>query len=135
VTCVEGNFGVGSSRDNEASTLTGGSPEREPRRRLPAARWSGARSAGHRVNSGEVPLKTVKFVEPKLLSGSGQKGTWSSSGAQRSPDADVVPPVERHDPSPADSGTEHRNAVVLRYCSRGAGTHAARCADGAAAVG
>src|SRR5439155_26119399 len=44
----------------------------------------------------------------------GPKGTWSSAGAQRSPDADVAPPVGRHDPTPADSATEHRNAVVSR---------------------
>src|SRR5262249_49668082 len=38
-----------------------------------ASRRSGARSAGPRANIREVLIKTVKFVEPKLLSGSGQK--------------------------------------------------------------
>ena len=87
MTCVEGNFGVGSSRDNEASAPTGGPLTREPWRRLPAARWLGARSAGHRVNSGEVPIKTVKFVEPKLLSGSGQKARGQVRGLN-------VPPTQ-----------------------------------------
>lgn len=49
------------------------------------------------VNSGEVLLKAVMFVEPKLLTGSDQNGKWPGAGSQRYPSTDAVPPAERHD--------------------------------------
>jgi hypothetical protein len=47
-----------------------------------------------------VPIKVVKFDEPRMLSGSDQKGTWPGTGASDSPVADVAPPAERHDLTP-----------------------------------
>ncbi len=55
------------------------------------------------VNSGEVPIKAVMFVEPKLLTGSDQKGKWPGAGSQRYPATDDAPPAERHDLNPASS--------------------------------
>jgi len=49
------------------------------------------------VNSGEVLLKAVMFVEPKLLIGSDQNGEWPGAGSQRCPATDDAPPAERHD--------------------------------------
>jgi hypothetical protein len=72
---------------------------REPTRRLPASRRSGASSPG-RVNPGEVLIKAVSKVEPKMLSGSDQKGTWPGAGVAMSLAADDAPPAERHDPPP-----------------------------------
>src|SRR3954453_1513347 len=75
---------------------------RKPTRRLPASRRSGASSPG-RVNPGEVLIKAVSKVEPKMLSGSDQKGTWPGTGVAMSPVADDAPPAERHDPTPERS--------------------------------
>src|SRR5437879_5840459 len=55
------------------------------------------------VNPGEVLLKAVMFVKPKLLIGLDQKGKWPGAGSQRFPATDVVPPAERHDLNPAAS--------------------------------
>jgi hypothetical protein len=52
------------------------------------------------VNPGEVLLKAVRIDKPKMLSGLNQNGTWSGTGAQTSPVADVAPPAERHDLTP-----------------------------------
>src|SRR5215471_16273355 len=73
--------------------------EREPTRRLPASRRSGASSPGQ-VNPGEVLIKAVNRGKPKMLTGLDQKGTWSGPGATSSPGADGAPPAERHDLTP-----------------------------------
>jgi hypothetical protein len=52
------------------------------------------------VNPGEVLLKAVSTDKPKMLSGLNQKGTWSGTGARRSPVADVAPPADRYDLNP-----------------------------------
>src|SRR3954452_14112719 len=54
---------------------------REPTRRLPASRRSGASSPG-RVNPGEVLIKAVSKDEPKMLSGSDQKVRGQERGLQ-----------------------------------------------------
>src|SRR3954447_19152506 len=72
---------------------------REPTRRLPASRRSGASSPGQ-VNPGEVLIKAVNSDKPKMLSGLDQNGTWSGAGAAMSPAADDAPPAERHDLTP-----------------------------------
>jgi hypothetical protein len=75
---------------------------REPTRRLPASRRSGASSPGQ-VNPGEVLIKAVSKNKPKMLSGLNQKGKWSGTGAPNSPVADGAPPAERHDLTPERS--------------------------------
>jgi hypothetical protein len=40
---------------------------------------------GIRLKPTEVPFKVVRFVEPKLLSGSDQNGKWSGAGASAFP--------------------------------------------------
>jgi hypothetical protein len=67
------------------------------------------------VNPGEVPLKVVMFVEPKLLYGLGPKGMWPGVGAQRSPAADDAPPAERHDLTRSVTSTERGKPVVLPW--------------------
>ena len=49
------------------------------------------------VNPGEASLNVVTKDKPKMLTGLGQKGTWSGSEAPNSSDADVVPPAKRRD--------------------------------------
>ena len=83
------------------------------------------------VNSGEVLLKAVMFVEPKLLIGSDQNGTWPVARTQRFPVTDDVPPAERHDLNPATSIKEnevspqssdrkyHCGRTVTRKCHPG----------------
>src|SRR4051794_9998335 len=66
---------------------------REPTRRLPASRRSGASSPG-RVNPGEVLIKPVSKVEPKMLSGSDQKVRGQVRGLQCPP-----PRMTRHRPN------------------------------------
>src|SRR5262249_35698176 len=75
---------------------------REPRRRLPASRRSGA-SRPEEVNPGEVLIKAVRKDKPKMLSGLDQNGTWSGPGAVTSPGADDAPPAQRHDLTPERS--------------------------------
>src|SRR5262245_62547050 len=58
--------------------------EREPTRRLPASRRSGA-SRPEEVNPGEVLIKAVRKDEPKMLSGSDQKVRGQVRGLQRPP--------------------------------------------------
>src|SRR5262245_37281545 len=70
--------------------------EREPTRRLPASRRSGAIRPGQ-VNSGEVLIKAVNRNKPKMLIGLDQNGTWPGPGVAMSPVADDAPPAERHD--------------------------------------
>ena len=45
-------------------------------------------------------IKAVKPNKPKMLSGLDQKGTWSGTGAAKSPVADGAPPADRHDLNP-----------------------------------
>ena len=52
------------------------------------------------VNPGAVLIKAVNRDKPKMLSGLDQKGTWSGTGARKSPVADGAPPAERHDLNP-----------------------------------
>src|SRR5436305_8692379 len=72
---------------------------REPTRRLPASRRSGA-SSPDQVNPGEVLIKAVNRDKPKMLSGLDQNGTWPGTGVATSPVADDAPPAERHDLTP-----------------------------------
>ncbi len=46
------------------------------------------------VNSGEVPIKAVMFVKPKLLIGLDQKGKWPGALTRRFPATDDAPPAE-----------------------------------------
>jgi len=86
------------------------------------------------VNPGEASLKAVMFNKPermrKMLSGLDQKVRGQAQGLQRSPAADVVPPVERRDLTRSGIGTEHGKPVALPL-----GKRAARRADGAAGSG
>ena len=59
-----------------------------------------------RVNSGEVPIKAVMFVERKLLNRSDQKGMWPGTGPQRYPATDDAPPAQRRDLPHAEPSTE-----------------------------
>ena len=68
---VTGNGEVRSLGDNVTSIL-GSVVKREPTRRLPASRRSGASSPGQ-VNPGEVLIKAVIIDKPKMLSGLDQK--------------------------------------------------------------
>ena len=45
-------------------------------------------------------IKAVSQNKPKMLSGLNQKGTWSGTGAGKSPVADGAPPADRHDLTP-----------------------------------
>src|SRR6516162_3162562 len=96
---VTGNGEVRSLGDNVTSIQKDRPWEREPTRRLPASRRSGASSPGQ-VNPGEVLIKAVNRDKPKMLSGLDQNGTWSGTGATSSPGADGAPPAERHDLTP-----------------------------------
>jgi hypothetical protein len=66
---------------------------RERRRRLPAAQGGRGPGARGRVNSGEVLLKAVMFVEPKLLTSSDQKVSGQVRGLSVTP-----PRTTRHRP-------------------------------------
>src|SRR5262245_15140490 len=84
---------------------------REPTRRLPASRRSGASSPG-RVNPGEVLIKAVNRGEPKMLSGSDQKVRGQVRGLQCPP-----PRMTRHRPKGttlprSDRRDERSNPVV-----------------------
>ena len=68
---VSGNGEVRSLGDNVASIIDRPGT-REPTRRLPASRRSGASSPGQ-VNPGEVLIKAVIHNKPKMLSGLNQK--------------------------------------------------------------
>jgi hypothetical protein len=82
------------------------------------------------VNPGEVPIKAVMFVEPKVLTDSDQKGTWPGAGAKRSPAVDDAPPAERHDLTHSVASMERGKPVVLPL-----GKRAARRVDRAAGRG
>src|SRR3954454_16751313 len=84
---------------------------REPTRRLPASRRSGASSPGQ-VNPGEVLIKAVRKDKPKMLSGLNQKVRGQVRGLQRPPSR-----MTRHRPkgttSPrSDRRDERSNPVV-----------------------
>jgi hypothetical protein len=49
------------------------------------------------VNPSEASLNVVTKDKPKMLIGLGQNGTWSSSEAPNSSDADGEPPAKRRD--------------------------------------
>jgi hypothetical protein len=69
------------------------------------------------VNPGEVLIKAVTLDKPKMLSGLNQTGTWSGTGADRSPVVDVAPPAERHDLTPGS--IEEVNEVTPLSSPRG----------------
>src|SRR3954467_10613861 len=91
---------VGSEARGTTSPRSSDRPwEREPTRRLPASRRSGASSPGQ-VNPGEVLIKAVIQRQAKDAVRLGPKGTWSGMGAPDSSVADDAPPADRHDLNP-----------------------------------
>jgi hypothetical protein len=56
-----------------------------------------------------VRLKTNQLDGHRL----GPKGTWPSSGASNSPDADFAPPAERRDLTHSGTHTKRGKPVVL----------------------
>jgi len=68
-----------------------------------------------KVNPGEVLIKAVRFVEPKMLTGFDQKVRGQAQGFQRSSVADVAPPVERHNLTHAVLSTEHGKPAVSPF--------------------
>jgi len=49
------------------------------------------------VNTCESLINVVTENKPKMLTGLDQNGTWPSSDASNSSDADVAPPAEQRD--------------------------------------
>ena len=99
-TCVGGNSGVRSSRDNVASVCMDRQLNREGKLRLPAS--PGGRELGleGRANSGEALLSRRDSQQAKEAERLGPKGKWRGRGAGISPLADVVPPAERRSLTP-----------------------------------
>src|SRR3954470_7219578 len=95
---VTGNGEVRSLGDN-VTRSSDRSWTREPTRRLPASRRSGASSPGQ-VNPGEVLIKAVIQRQAKDAVRLGPKGTWPGMGAPDSSVADDAPPADRHDLNP-----------------------------------
>jgi len=110
-TCVAGNGGVRSSRDNVSSPQRGG---RESVSRHGDCQHQGGRGLGlgGRVNPGEASVNVVTKDKPKVLLqcgdsrarlraaaelGLGQKGRWSGPEAPNSSGADGAPPAKRRD--------------------------------------
>ena len=129
-TCVAGNGGVRSSRDNVSSPRRGG---RESVSRHGDCQHHGGRGLGWggMVNSGEASLNAVikepakDAAEERLCrarltaaseSGWGQQGTWSGSGAPNSSDADVVPPAKRRDLNHLRVPLAERGKPVVLLC-------------------
>jgi hypothetical protein len=88
------------------------------------------------VNSGEVPIKAVMFVKPKLLIGLDQKGKWPGAGSQHCPATDDAPPAKRHDLNPASgmqvNEVSPQSSDRIHHCG---GQRCARNAHGAAGKG
>ena len=99
-TCVGGNPGVRSSRDNVASVRLGRQLNREGTLRLPAS--PGGRELGLEgmANSGEPLLSRRKRQQAKEAERLEPKGTWPGGGAAITPPADAAPPAERQSLTP-----------------------------------
>src|SRR5215469_1332292 len=61
----------------------------------------------------EAARNVVTKNERKMLSRSGQNGTWSGPGAPNSPGADGAPPAESGGPTHPGTSTERGKPVVL----------------------
>src|SRR5271154_6260125 len=105
---------VGSSRDNVSSSLRGRQGRREPTLRLPAPQGGWGLGASGTVNSGEVLINVVMFVELKVLTSSGQKACGQGQGLSY-PLPQMFGHRRRGTPYPAHFGTdvERGNPVVL----------------------
>jgi uncharacterized repeat protein (TIGR03803 family) len=127
-TCVAGNGGVRSSRDNEASSSGMARKDASPARdsehqRGRAPGWCGM------VNSGEALVNAVMSNKRKMLSRLGQNGTWSGPGAILSPGADGAPPAKRRDLTRTAATTERGKPVVSPRDPLGCGGTANRKAS------
>ena len=99
-TCVGGNPGVRSSRDNVASALLSRQPNREGTLRLPASRGGRELGLEGTANSGELPLSRRNGQRAKEAERLAPKGTWPGGGAAITPPADAAPPAERQSLTP-----------------------------------
>ncbi len=99
-TCVGGNPGVRSSRDNVASALLSRQPNREGTLRLPASRGGRELGLEGMANSGELPLSRRNGQQAKEAERLAPKGTWPGGGAAITPPADAAPPAERQSLTP-----------------------------------
>ena len=79
-TCVEGNLGVRSSRDNVASARLSRQRNREGTLRLPASQGGRELGLEGRVNSGELLLSRRNSQQAKEAERLEPKGTWPGRG-------------------------------------------------------
>jgi hypothetical protein len=108
---VTGNGEVRSPGDNVTSIQKDRPWTREPTRRLPASRRSGASRPGP-VNPGEVLIKAVNRGQPKMLSGWDQKVRGQVQGLQ-APRARMAHHRPRGTTSPrSDRAGERSNPVA-----------------------
>ncbi len=99
-TCVGGNPGVRSSRDNVASVLLNRQRNRKGTLRLPASQGGRELGLEGMANSGEALLSRRDSQQAKEAERLEPKGTWRGRGAAISPLADVEPPAERRSLTP-----------------------------------
>ena len=99
-TCVEGNLGVRSSRDDVASAPHG-TGSRTARGRCDC-QPRGGRELGLEgmANSGELPLSRRNGQQAKEAERLEPKGTWPGGGAAITSPADAAPPAERQSLTP-----------------------------------
>ena len=99
-TCVGGNPGVRSSRDNVASAQLSRQLNREGTLRLPASQGGQELRLEGMANSGEALLSRRKRQQAKEADRLEPKGKWRSRGGGISPLTDGVPPAERRSLTP-----------------------------------
>jgi hypothetical protein len=86
---VRGEQSLGAKLPGQRSLAHLGQPaSREGSGRLPASRRSGARTLDRMLKTTEPLINAVNDNEPKMLTGSTQKGTWPGTGALHSPFAE-----------------------------------------------
>ena len=99
-TCVGGNLGVRSFRDNVASARSGRQLNREGTLRLPASQGGQELGLEGMANSGEALLSRRYFQQAKEAERLEPKDKWRGRGVGLSPLADVVLPAEEAQPNP-----------------------------------
>ena len=110
--CASGNGGVPSPRDNVSSSFEDG--DRSASRGRDCQHQAvGDQDRVDGSTSCEAAINVVTENERKMLSRSGQNGTWSGPGAPNSPGADVAPPAKSGDPTHPGTSTERGKPVVL----------------------